>query len=94
MSEERQISSGLLVVFSGPGMAEFTLQPLGQVTDGQIAALGASLTSRADFMLKTMLTEEMQRLRPKQADRRIEVPGVDPRAAQAILSKLSRGGTD
>jgi hypothetical protein len=76
-----KFGSALIVTFSGPGSSEFVLKSVGLVSGGQLAALGQSLISRADFMVKVALTEEME----KRREQAIITPGMDPTMVGALM---------
>ena len=76
------VGSALIITFAGPGSAEFAMKPVGMVSGGQLAALGQSLISRADFLAKNQMYEMMSR---RQGGSRILVPGMDPRMVEGMI---------
>lgn len=80
--------SALIVTFAAPGSAEFHMKPVGAVTPGQLGALGANLSSRADFMVKSGIQANLVQPRGEQQPR-ILVPGVDPRAVDDVLRRMA-----
>lgn len=81
------LASALVVTFTAPGSAEFSLKSIGLVSPGQLASLGQSLISRVDFVIKAAMQEQMQ-AQVHGPGPGIIAPGMDPRMVAEILKGM------
>lgn len=79
-------ASGLVVSFIGPGGADHTLSPVGQVTVTQLMALGQALITRADLAMKMELQIEAEKLREGRS--KIIAPGMPPDELRQVLAGI------